>query len=493
MQGVFVKARRASLQTLKVINRHRGFRTRRVLILCLLVAIGFFLVRLGAPRTPSAPGIPQFQRAWTADELVLKKYSGWGKHTPHASLDSLLAKLDKHPTCTDPTWHAHLVEEWETGRPYRACKKGKWEDSYAQLHAAMLNGTMPPKLVEYRCQRGWQCGGLADRLFGTVSTFMMALVTNRAFFMGWDFPVPPDMVFDSPYIDWSLPFDEQWKGYQNPIYNSTELANGPAAWDFVNCAVDLLEDFEKRTLVTDWDGWNWAQLRTNRGSFYRAFRKPWLEPTLRDMGLDPVTGYGCIIDYLIRPKPDVLEFLTEYTSVLQLPEVYSIAIQIRTGDVSMRTPDADLANTVNRYQHFFRCAQQVGKSYARPDQKIVWLLLTDSAHLRQEALRRYADKVVISGIGATHVADQWKSDGGLQIFADATAFQDSVADGWLMESVDFQLTTMDSGYGALQSFRRGKPGSTITMVKNGDWVPPDCGAPGALTTFDWLADSWSSA
>jgi hypothetical protein len=41
-----------------------------------------------------------------------------------------------------------------------------------------------------------------------MSTFLYSVISNRAFKMDWEHPTPPDLLFDSPYIDWSQPFNK---------------------------------------------------------------------------------------------------------------------------------------------------------------------------------------------------------------------------------------------------------------------------------------------
>lgn len=40
---------------------------------------------------------------------------------------------------------------------------------------------------------------------GLTTTFLYALLTDRAFIASFDQPFPLDLVFDSPFIDWSAP------------------------------------------------------------------------------------------------------------------------------------------------------------------------------------------------------------------------------------------------------------------------------------------------
>jgi hypothetical protein len=88
-----------------------------------------------------------------------------------------------------------------------------------------MNGEREPMLLEYACPSSKLCGGLGDRyvdpfvrpllfahaarldsMLGITSTFLYAVLTGRALSISWEHPVPIDMLFDSPNIDWSQRF-----------------------------------------------------------------------------------------------------------------------------------------------------------------------------------------------------------------------------------------------------------------------------------------------
>lgn len=91
--------------------------------------------------------------------------------------------------------------------------------------------------------------------------------------------------------------------------------------------------------------------------------------------LKPLNAFSCILNYLFRPKPTALAFIADYTSVFSLPSVFSVGIQIRTGDASMKDADYDATNTVDIHSSFFKCADQLADTYKLPDQKVRLRLL----------------------------------------------------------------------------------------------------------------------
>jgi hypothetical protein len=191
------------------------------------------------------------------------------------------------------------------------------------------------------------------------------------------------------------------------------------------------------------------------------FNHPPAANRLAELGLTVHTVYAQLMRYLLRPKPSTLDFIHQYSSFFALPSIYSVGIHIRTGDQSMvrflrgpllqgnsltfsslqESAEGDAGNvcfpssyheisgsrdftlqTVDRYRYFFNCADAAAGSfsfslsllfilttfpllaatYAQPGQRVVYYLITDSAHLRNEAVKAFADKIVISGLHQQH-------------------------------------------------------------------------------------------
>ena len=275
-------------------------------------------------------------------------------------------------------------------------------------------------------EQGINCGGLGDRfvplsltlsllpncrqthlflplrLLGMTSAFFFGLMTQRAvstprfgsrrvslgadaptflqFLAEWQSPVPLDVIFDSPHIDWS---HSSYTADQHPVLGQKRLASAAADLDIIHfdrLSVDATfgtvswnpkigrkptPGFERRDMAyqSPWikvrssrsrpppplpcpahvlyD----AQFYTNRGMIYRSFKYKHLQKSIERLGLQPTTAFACISEYLFKPKPPALDLITQYTSVLALPTVFSVGIHVRTGDQSMRDPEYDKVNT----------------------------------------------------------------------------------------------------------------------------------------------------
>lgn len=85
----------------------------------------------------------------------------------------------------------------------------------------------------------------------------------------------------------------------------------------------------------------WIKLALNRGGVMRLFRKGGkYEARLAEMGLEKTGAFSCIMQYALRPKKEILRHILSYTSFFALPQIFTVGIQIRTGDKSFvrRTP-----------------------------------------------------------------------------------------------------------------------------------------------------------
>ncbi|KAI5478075.1 putative glycosyltransferase [Pseudohyphozyma bogoriensis] len=326
-------------------------------------------------------------------------------------------ELRKYPASFDLslnwTLYGRLMSEWKTGRKATACGEQTWE-------------------------RG---------LLGAVTAFTYALLTDRAFLISWDEPAQIELFFDSPYIDWSSPYRQEDYEHAKPLLLDPALSEGPLVVDAVNKSAIKLDAVMQRMVEKDWDGHPWASFTADRGGVVRAFQLPEVSQRLYAFGLQPESTYACAFDFLLRPKPEVTHFLAHYSAIFALPGVFSISIQIKTGASPMPHPDSHKANIIAKYQHYFTCADQIATARARLDQKVVYFLVTDSEHLKAEALVHYRGKLVVSGIEKSQMLEDHEEE---NVRGKVDGLQDEVADGWAQADTDWQIVTEDSNFGKIR-------------------------------------------
>ncbi|GAA6044009.1 hypothetical protein JCM8097_000194 [Rhodosporidiobolus ruineniae] len=427
--------------------------------------------------------------------------------------------------------YAELLEEWRTGRPVLHTDGGKWQEAYKQLHAEIMSGEREPRVLEYWCRDRLECGGLADRMLGMTSTFLLALLTDRAFVASWEHPIPLSLLFDSPSIDWSegsfpaLPFIPPQQGGREPhvLHGNKTLTRGKKKWYLHNQEVgaeELYEGISETGHALGLAEEPWVRLdRLNRGIAINAFHSPSLLPQLSSLGFTSTTIYAQLVHFLFRPKLEVLMFISEYTSLFALPSVFSIGIQVRTGDAFMESAKMDKVNTVERHRHIFQCAEEVAETYAAPGQRPLYFLITDSSTLRQSALSAFPSKVIVSGLSQHHnelrrhgrkpeTVTHEKSGGSASVREmkrEMEGLQNSVAESWAFAGVDFALLTDKSGFGKIPTFMHAKSGRAIILPRAGadprkpkanqtafnEVHMPSCRLESTLATFTDLASDWS--
>ncbi|KAG9291756.1 hypothetical protein G9A89_012041 [Geosiphon pyriformis] len=358
---------------------------------------------------------------------------------------------------------------------------GNWQEQYIKLHKDILKGDAPQRYVSYVCDASIHCGGLADRILGMTSTFMFALLTNRAFLAEWQVPLPLDTIFDSPNIDWN--------------YNSTDPRSlikdlERKELDVVNFSGKLLDQLFLHSNWTLKYPEHFINFRTNRGMVIRTFNSKIYAPQLNEMGMRPYTALGCIIDYLFKPTPAAFYFISEYTALLSLPTIFSVGIQIRTGKKSgmLETNNQQPQPKLEHYKDYFQCADQLSKTYAATNQKVVYFLITDSEKLQQEAVERL-DNVFISG---------FPIDSSRRRKGHADGIHNAIIENWILSETTYRIIS-PGGYGKLAAFHSKKLHSTVAMYPPGsndaydlyDRQVPDCTREEAFVTFRKLASEWS--
>ncbi|GAA5918106.1 hypothetical protein JCM1841_005256 [Sporobolomyces salmonicolor] len=506
-------------------------------------------------------GVPQEEVRWSEEDKRLRKYS-WTAPEPHESLAKMLEDLTPAQNRTRewllrtrprsqgatgiglgaseppenirpaPRALAHkslprayegpglfvngsfdkysnLLREWQTGRPADVCEKGAWEDEYTALHAEMMRGEREPSLLEFVCHAGEYCGGFADRVLGMVTTFLYSILTKRAFSITWEQPAPFDLLFDSPYIDWSRPFNPNSTTPPRRVYANETLVEARKEIEAHNWEEPQIDDFFPGFVGNYSDGKTipWLRFDFNRGVVLRSFTYPDVAPLVHSLGFTVTTAYSCLLNYLVRPKAAVLAFIAQYTSFFSLPENFVIGLQIRTGDVSMYASRKDAINSVSHHAQYFACADAVARTYAHPTQKIVYYLISDSRVLEEDALRTYPDRVVVTGLKQSHVEIATGSVGWKGLKGAADGFMRTVAESWIFSGTDFQILTLRSGFGKIPTWLRGRQGTTIQIFnpyidpdytravkkKNKGVLPPplDCSFDTALKSFSELAQDWS--
>mmetsp|Transcript_12281 Transcript_12281/g.21751 ORF Transcript_12281/g.21751 Transcript_12281/m.21751 type:complete len:416 (-) Transcript_12281:21-1268(-) len=364
----------------------------------------------------------------------------------------------------------HLLEPRKLVELYRERMKdqcGQWQPAYIHHHSASLESSRV--LVSVGVE-----AGLADRMTGTITQFIHALLTHRAFKITVYGGVPDlGLAYNGPYINWSgiplLPNDvleplrltyrgqrdapEPSRSFNSSVnaakYSMLYMTNAGAKNDQMYGHHDLnAEPGSNATIIV---------ASSNRGRSFKVFSNPFHSAVLLKYGLRPDTCFACIFKFLFEPKPEVAEAALSVLSHLHVNEhALKIGIHIRVGDSVFQ---GHVVRDLNPYEKYFQCAIQLERAHATPGQPVVWFLMSDSLHVRQLAHARYGNKVLTDIYNASfhmncphtgdcdQVSSSWKTAALLQASAQL----------WASSLTDFQVLTPGSGFGRLGAWLASNP------------------------------------
>ena len=106
-------------------------------------------------------------------------------------------------------------------------------------------------------------------------------------------------------------------------------------------------------------------------------------------------------------------------------------------NLSSRSPALTLSSAVKRHSQFFRCARELGETYASPSQQIVYYLVTDSAHLKSDARSVLGSKLVTTDMVPQHVHQKSGHVDG--VFS-------AVVEDWILAKTDMMVATQVSSH-----------------------------------------------
>ncbi|KAG1149119.1 hypothetical protein G6F37_000782 [Rhizopus arrhizus] len=483
--------------------------------------------------------IAQKEQCQLPNEILIEKPTdgSYAPPSPHPSLLQAVgyASRDEYENyCKqyDET-QGGFTDEWKYNKDGEC---GNWQEKYIKLHKKNMNilekyknDEFPsdikveerPRFISYLCKevpkdsnRG--CGGLADRMGGMISTFFYALLTDRAYLLNWAEmnPLPLEDVWERPHIEWSHDPKEMellFSDEENPLlgYQKVDLLNRK----YKDLTATMFPDGGNTEFKDLWNG-TYVEVRSNRGFIIRTFQiSQKYKKILNKMGLTKENAFKCITNFLFRPTIGSRRFLNAYKSLFEMESVLSIGIQIRTDDNALANPQYDI-NGLEKWGHFLKCAGDLAKFKRKAHHKrIVFFLVTDSAHLRNEFVslnvnkdlaKKYLDEdiaesssMVITGLPIEHIEPEQiakyievENPKEINKARMQPGVNSAYMENWLLGLTQYRVISVQ-GYGKMASFYSGEDMTSISMPKNGRNNPPICSTESSFTTFNWLSTQWS--
>jgi hypothetical protein len=327
---------------------------------------------------------------------------------------------------------------------------------HAHVCRQILNGSAPPAYVVASASTG-----LADAMVGMVTVFYYALVTRRALL--WHHTMSQlDAAFIEHHIQWHTPHEVRAR-----VQQLQQQPDGTVVGDqrgsmvkYKLRAIDMVRQFETGNLSNLGRGFEWVLFKAHRGLTYQLFNNPYHKEQLHNWGLRPETAFGCVLNYIVKLQPDIMQHYSAAFRQLSDPSVLKIGMQIRTGDDTLATQGIQ---HIGQYHAFFSCAEEVEASrIAAYPGGVLWFLITDSQTLREHAQELYGAKLLFlndSKLGHIGHRDRKSRCGVSRI----DALRSAAAENWLFALADVHIISKQSGFGRTAAFRSLKSGSIYTI------------------------------
>lgn len=391
-------------------------------------------------------------------------------------------------------------------------KCGTWQGDYTQLHRGMAEGTRPMRrLVSVPVMSGF-----ADRMLGSISAMLFALLSDRAIYFEVQTANGGPASALRPLTDVFSMDTINWAGFHTPVkvmsFLHREAPTNENADALQRYSYGPLNGSKSEYYIAMVNGWGTEHLYTtvlaesesyetvylvlNRGMTVSIFDNPAVRMRVEALGLKRRFAFGCLYRYLFLPNAEVYARFPKEFSVLNDPFALKIGVQIRTGDL------ANLADSTNRtnielYRSFFSCAEEIEATRLRHGQRIIWYFLSDSLRLRKAVLKEFSSKVLVKtrGIDTSHSAKETRRQGHGRV--SLSTYQSIAGEHWLFSMTDFQVISFDSGIGRSAAFLGMNEIDTVyTINKWWDADPPgfgqkrQCGIEHADSYID-VASTWS--
>ncbi|CAE7211730.1 gsdA [Symbiodinium sp. CCMP2592] len=217
------------------------------------------------------------------------------------------------------------------------------------------------KILVYSCTPFAQCGGHGDRLNGIITTFLLAVLTGRAFFIDSESPLPLQLLLQPRSIDWRV------SGGLKSTAGLRHLSYHDKRWQF-EADLEKLAASDEEVLVINM---NYRMIRS-------LFEAPAFRKAAQQLGLphnSPPFLAAEIFDVLFGPTQLLRQELHSLRTELSLRRsIAFIGIHLRTGQIAW---DPARHDGPDELQAFLDCARKAEHDLGL-DLETPWLLATDS-------------------------------------------------------------------------------------------------------------------
>lgn len=356
---------------------------------------------------------------------------------------------------------------YESSSFEHVCGRG-WQGKYEQLHSSIMSGKSEPKyFISVPVE-----AGLADIVFGYISGFLWALMTDRAYLIVYDPHLhgcqqrTVEFAYKHHGIDWRSPFiNQSTYACMIPPYDSGSgrpCTTNPIAFNGkdnmtlaqIRAINGIPDEFKESNFLTSLKDRNVALFANNRGATYNMFKHPLYKDKLTEMGFKKETLFSCLFHFLFKINEDVCVGGCKTTEKALIEAGKEGSNTIRIG-IQSRNPGNSQAP-----QHM-SCAQELTQYYESQGKKVLYLLISANVNLQQSLKTQFGDKLVLAQgepQELIQVHDRGPKDDGVHCDAiikeDRQAMLDSARDVHLLSLTDIQIVSIRSGFGVFGAMAR---------------------------------------
>ena len=298
--------------------------------------------------------------------------------------------------------------------------------SWERVQRMALNGDRSVKAVVWKC-RG-SCGGLGDRQRGILTSFVLALVLERAFLIDSEEPVPLRHYFHlaDPTLHWV--FDE-----------SLLTGRSSVTEEFMNS--DPPQGHYSTANLSYYDNYDYIIQSNNFWQPFHVLHNPAVSNSVELFRqYDEHVLAGCVLNYLLVPARDIQDQLRRVRSSVSASQGRLLAVQLRTGDSISKN-----GTVLREYIAMFcDCVRKIQMSRVT---RMSVFLTTDSSEAAAMFQAEFPDAIVFAG-------EIFHVDIGKPQSPDA-AFRKLVLDHMMISHADHLLISRSgfAEYAALRGFK----------------------------------------
>lgn len=290
---------------------------------------------------------------------------------------------------------------------------GHWQKHYVRLHKSIIAGNSPRRyLISIAPHQG-----LADCLGGSVTHFLMAYLTNRAFYIASPDGNPHmSMAYHLKNIQSEMPDDFMgqkkdtlmnltFAGYPNEIDKHKHYGlylnagfSSQAQYDIVTDRNIQYASSELTQLPKGYSDTEELYVTGNRGFAWKLLGNKFHGGTLRNKGFRKETIFKCVFDFLYQLRDiscnDNCMRLKQSILASKAAGSIVIGIQIRLGDSVLVNNQLSGGNNQAALTNFL-CATTIGQQLRTTGRKVIYFFISDSLLLRQNMKEIMGDDLLV--------------------------------------------------------------------------------------------------